>query len=289
MQVNNIPHTAVLSKPFDNSDSLEARKQKLYQASKDLESIFLYHMLQTMRKTVPDNSDSGGVAGTGFGEDVYMQMFDQELASKMAGTGKRSLADMLYSSLEKILEKQSGIIPETKAVNTLIEPVRKPINLKIKNITSENNKPDKLNLPQKNRSVNDFEPIIRKAARKYDLDPKLLESVIKAESGGDPAAVSPAGAKGLMQLMDTTAEEVGVRDIFDPEENILGGARYLRQMLNRFGDIRTALAAYNAGPGTVEKYGGVPPYKETRDYINKILGRPKTETAELIVAAKENI
>ena len=144
-----------------------------------------------------------------------------------------------------------------------------------------------LTLPKRGEPIGAFKPIIHRAAQKYDLDPELLESIIKAESGGNPGAVSPAGAKGLMQLMDTTAEEVGVKDVFNPEENILGGAKYLRRMMDRFGDVKTALAAYNAGPGTVEKYGGVPPYKETRDYINKILGQEKTEPAGQILAAKE--
>lgn len=287
MQVNTIAQAVATSTTPNASDTLEARKQKLYQASKDLESIFLYHMLQSMRKTVPDNSDGVGAAGSGFGKDVYTQMFDQELASKMAGTGQRSLADILYGNLEKVLERQSGMIPETKEVNTLIEPVKKPLNLKIRNLPLERDVPEKLMPPGRSEPVRNFGPIIRQAAIKYDLDPQLLESVIKAESGGDPEAVSPAGAKGLMQLTDTTAVEVGVTDVFDPEENIMGGAKYLRQMLNRFGDIRTALAAYNAGPGTVKKHGGVPPYQETQNYINKIMGQSETEPADPILAAKE--
>ncbi len=110
------------------------------------------------------------------------------------------------------------------------------------------------------------------AARKYDLPEKLVRSVIRHESNFDPTAVSPAGAQGLMQLMPGTARELGVKDPFDIRQNIDGGARYLRQMFDQFdGDWRKALAAYNAGPGTVRKYGGVPPYPETRRYVRKVM------------------
>ena len=113
---------------------------------------------------------------------------------------------------------------------------------------------------------------IKQAAKQYKLPEKLIQNVIRAESNFRADAVSPAGAQGLMQLMPATAKELGVEDPFDVRQNIDGGARYLRQMLNRFGgDIRLALAAYNAGPGTVIKYNGNVPYRETQTYIKKIL------------------
>jgi hypothetical protein len=113
---------------------------------------------------------------------------------------------------------------------------------------------------------------IRTAARKYNLPEKLIASVIRAESNFQADAVSPAGAQGLMQLMPATARELGVDDPFDVRQNIDGGAGYLRQMMDRFGgDVRLALAAYNAGPGTVEKYNGNVPYRETQDYIERVL------------------
>ncbi len=113
---------------------------------------------------------------------------------------------------------------------------------------------------------------IQNAAGKYNLPEKLIESVIQAESNFQVNAVSPAGAQGLMQLMPTTAKELGVEDPFDVRQNIDGGACYLRRMLDRFGgDVRLALAAYNAGPGTVEKYNGNVPYRETQNYIERVL------------------
>ncbi|TAK31932.1 MAG: lytic transglycosylase domain-containing protein [Chloroflexota bacterium] len=118
-----------------------------------------------------------------------------------------------------------------------------------------------------------FGDLIAEATRRYNLPSGLLPSVIKAESGFNPRAVSPAGAKGLMQLMDGTARTLGVRDSFDPAQNIDGGARFLRQLLDRYGgDVRRALAAYNAGPGAVDRYGGIPPYPETQTYVSRILG-----------------
>jgi soluble lytic murein transglycosylase-like protein len=111
-----------------------------------------------------------------------------------------------------------------------------------------------------------------KEARRINLDPKLVRAVIYVESGENPKAVSPKGAMGLMQLMPGTARDLGVEDPMRPRENIRGGVQYLSQMLDRFGgDVRLALAAYNAGPGAVEKFGGVPPYPETQDFVKKVL------------------
>ncbi|MGI9860096.1 lytic transglycosylase domain-containing protein [Moorella naiadis] len=117
-----------------------------------------------------------------------------------------------------------------------------------------------------------MQDLIGPIAARYNLSPELLRGIVTAESGFDPRAVSPAGAIGLMQLMPATARALGVNDPFDPAANLDGGARYLRQLLDRFqGDTRLALAAYNAGPGAVERYHGVPPYKETRSYIQRVL------------------
>jgi soluble lytic murein transglycosylase-like protein len=114
------------------------------------------------------------------------------------------------------------------------------------------------------------------AARRHKLDPALVLALVQVESAFQPRAVSPKGARGLTQLMPGTARELGVKDAFDPEQNLDGGARYLRQLLTRYGgDLKRALAAYNAGPGAVDRHQGVPPYRETRQYVRRVLEKYK--------------
>jgi soluble lytic murein transglycosylase-like protein len=117
-----------------------------------------------------------------------------------------------------------------------------------------------------------FDSLVQQAAKKHGVDPTLISAVTKAESGFNPKAVSRAGAKGLMQLMDGTAKMLGVTDSFDPAQNVEGGTKFLAEMLKRFKKPELALAAYNAGPGAVAKHGGVPPFKETQTYVKKVLG-----------------
>jgi soluble lytic murein transglycosylase-like protein len=118
-----------------------------------------------------------------------------------------------------------------------------------------------------------FQNLITAAATKYGLDPALLAGVVKQESNFNPNAGSRAGAKGLCQLMDATARRLGVTDSFDPAQSLDGGAKFLSGLMKQFhGDQSLALAAYNAGPGAVQKYGGIPPYQETQRYIPKVLG-----------------
>ncbi len=116
-----------------------------------------------------------------------------------------------------------------------------------------------------------IQALIEKYSKNEHLETKLVQAVIQVESAYKVRAVSHKGAQGLMQLMPETAEELGVEDVFDAEENIRGGTRYLRRLLNRFGRLDLALAAYNAGPSAVAKYRGVPPYDETRRYVQKVL------------------
>jgi soluble lytic murein transglycosylase-like protein len=118
----------------------------------------------------------------------------------------------------------------------------------------------------------DLNDVVNEASGRYRLDPDLVNSVIKAESGFNVRAVSRKGAQGLMQLMPGTASQLGVPNAFDPEANVDGGARYLRELLERYNfDLVKALAAYNAGTKRVEQYGGLPPYYETRAYVRRIV------------------
>lgn len=134
-----------------------------------------------------------------------------------------------------------------------------------------------------------LQELIRYYGDYYQVDPVLIGLIMEQESGYDPFALSPAGAMGLMQLMPDTAWMLGVDDPWNPEENIEGGVRYFAQQMDRFGRIEYALAAYNAGPGAVEKWGGVPPYPETVEYVNTIMGRYMAETEETIEPAEEEV
>lgn len=144
--------------------------------------------------------------------------------------------------------------------------------------------------PEKSRPVADLTQVVNSASATYRLDPDLVNSVIHAESGFNSRAVSRRGAQGLMQLMPGTAGRLGVTNPFDPEANVTGGTRYLRQLLERYNfDLVKALAAYNAGPLRVEQYRGVPPFRETRAYVAKVVreyNRKKIEQDKQAARAK---
>ncbi len=123
-----------------------------------------------------------------------------------------------------------------------------------------------------NTASTSLDAIFQKASEKYDVPVSLLKAIGKAESNFNPNAVSGAGAQGVMQLMPATAKSLGVTNSFDAEQNIMGGAKYIKQMLDRYdGNTKLALAAYNAGSGNVQKYGGIPPFKETQNYVKKVM------------------
>ena len=134
-----------------------------------------------------------------------------------------------------------------------------------------------------NRPPQSYDAIIAKAARKHGVSSALIRSVIQAESAFDPTAISPKGAKGLMQIMPCNFKALAIRDPFNPHQNIMGGTRYLKQMLQRYdNNMKLALAAYNAGPGAVDHYNqNVPPFDETRAYVNKVIRLYKTNKRSL--------
>ncbi|WP_039938492.1 lytic transglycosylase domain-containing protein [Leptospira terpstrae] len=122
----------------------------------------------------------------------------------------------------------------------------------------------------RNTKPNDILGTIESIAKSQGMDPNLVKAMVKAESDFKPKAVSPKGAMGLMQLMPETAESLGVTDPFDPEDNIGGGVKFLKGLMKEFKDPEKAIAAYNAGPGAVKRYKGIPPYEETQKYVNKV-------------------
>lgn len=134
--------------------------------------------------------------------------------------------------------------------------------------------------------ASDLPALLSTAGWRHGLDPALLKSMIAEESNFNSRAVSPKGARGLMQLMPQTGQLLGVKDTFNAAENIQGGAQYIRSLLERYsGDLAKALAAYNAGPATVDRYGGIPPYAETQDYVRRVITRFNREKTKQKTAA----
>lgn len=158
-------------------------------------------------------------------------------------------------------EQPINSLDDTKPLSVVFQPGAAPSRLSVQGA------------PSSVRSrIMALSPLINQAAREANVDSALLMAVIDVESGGNPQAVSPKGATGLMQLMPGTGMRHGASDLFDPLQNIGAGARYLKQLMNQFGDLQIALAAYNAGEGAVQKYGGqIPPFEETRNYVPRVI------------------
>ncbi len=251
----------------DTSKS-DDEKAKIHKAAKGFEAIFINMMLKEMKKAMLEEKESDLNFGADTLEGYIDLMFAEQVASTNGGIG---IADMIYEHLTG--ERLKPQIQKREFLNLDFSHT-KPV----KNIIKENI--EKLNAELKAKvpeyvtdRISQYREIIKRAGEKFGIPESLIEAVITAESAGKNNAVSKAGAKGLMQLMDSTAKSLGVRNPFDPEQNIMGGSLYLRQMLDKFdGNIELALAAYNAGPGNVIKYGGIPPFKETTAYIKRIKG-----------------
>ncbi len=281
--------------------SPEARKARLRKVSKEFEAFFTYYMLKAMRKTVPEGSltDQAPFSGKA-GKDIFTDLFDMELSRKMPSGKGNSIADILYRSMEKLVEAESGASGvEIRPLQQQSEPVPLPRNMfhnvsrpiRLYDISAGRKRPMALEGSSRAAGAGSivarYGKHINEAAARTSLDPALILSVIKAESNGDPRAVSRAGARGLMQLVDSTAADYQVEQVFDPRENIMAGSRYLRDLVDRFGDLRLALAAYNAGPENVTRYQGVPPFKETRDYVDKVLTTMRTLRTRTVVNSQK--
>lgn len=248
-----------------HGDSTSIDEAKAASVARGFESLFLHELYKTMRQAMLDSSQDD--AELGFGADLLHTIGGMELAEQLARTGRGiGIAQMVYRFLTgngdiPAITKQPPTLQHHAATSTLPPPPEPE-----QQTSATTSAPPTRLLERLAR----LDSTIERAATAHDVPPWLIKAVIAAESAGDPTAVSRAGAKGLMQLMDGTARDLGVKDAFDPEQNIWGGTRYLRVMLDRFGSIPLALAAYNAGPGAVERYGGIPPYSETQNYIRRV-------------------
>ncbi|MGC8957536.1 MAG: transglycosylase SLT domain-containing protein [Candidatus Kapaibacteriota bacterium] len=254
-----------LSKAKKNKLSKEEKKG-IEKAARNFEGMFMYLVFKGMRKAMLTNL-ADDEKNEDFGGDILTDLSLMEVTNHLVKYGKGTgIANMIYKELtgENLMPKEISVQSlETKAKS--FPAVERKISTKNYQYLG---KVQPLSLEGR---ISKYNSIIEDTAKKYNLSPALLKSIIAAESAGNPTAISRAGAKGLMQLIDSTAKYVGVNNVFDPAENIDGGAKYLRQMLDTFdGNLELALAAYNAGPSNVVKYNGVPPYKETQSYILRI-------------------
>lgn len=256
----------------------EREKADLQKAAVQFEGVFLNTLLKAMRQTVPENDLFNGGGATKF----YRQMHDAEIAKSLAtSNGGLGIADMIVRQLS-IKENEGELKPGE--MGPVLGPAAPRAIARYQHLAQAG--PDISARQRLARLAADqgaavadtlqrFRPDLESAARNSGLDPALLLAVVMEESGGDPAARSAKGAQGLMQLMPETARELGVNNPVNPAQNLHGGARYLAEMLEKFsGQLDVALAAYNAGPGTVERLGGkVPDYPETQKYVKKVMER----------------
>ena len=251
----------------------------LKQVAKQFESLFYGQLLASLRSSVPDNP----FWGQGSGTKIYQQMHDEQMADRLADAGGLGIADLIIRQLGSSVSGGDGDAPARIPTQGPPLPPSLAPQAGVGAYRRQGEAGERIAaMVRLRRQAEDlggavadtlgrYQGEIGAAAERTNLHPGLVLAVVMAESGGDPDALSPKGARGLMQLMPETAREVGVADAADPQQNLHGGSRYLARMLQRFdGDLDHALAAYNAGPGAVERAGGVPEYPETQRYVAKV-------------------
>jgi Rod binding domain-containing protein len=254
-------------------------QEGLKKAAEQFESVFLNTLMKAMRRTVPDNKLFNSSGPTKF----YQQMQDAEMAKGLGtGHGGMGIADMIVRQFQNTDPADDGNQPT--ANHPPLDPLPPVALQRYRSQGPVNGEVAarlrlRVQAEQQGTAVADtlqrFENEITQSARDCSLDPALILAVVMEESGGDPLAQSPKGAQGLMQLMPGTAQELGVKDSTSPSQNIAGGSLYLSRLLHRYGGkLDLALAAYNAGPGNVDKAGGkVPNFSETVRYVDRVQNR----------------
>jgi soluble lytic murein transglycosylase-like protein len=235
-------------------------KTKIAKAAKQFESLLTSMMLKSMTATT-----NGMFGEDSLGGDYFDTIFESQLADHITKGKGMGVADVLFKKLTGEV-----MTPDLKLNLKSINPLREKPKISLNNLErSSVINPSNQSLNRLSR----FENIITEASDKFGIDKNLIRSVILAESAANDKAISTAKAKGLMQLIDSTAKDMGVRNVWDPRENIMGGTKYLAGLLRQYnGDVKLALAGYNAGPGNVQKYEGIPPFEETKNYITRVMG-----------------
>ncbi len=236
----------------------EAKAQKV---AKEFESIFASMMLKSMRgSNEPFEND---FLPNDLGQKIYTEMLDDEYGKLMSNHSTLGLANLV---LQQIRKNDKSSVPSLQMLAGL--KLQKWM-IDNKFLARPKTELDADDLVSK---ISRYGGVIQTAADLYGVEPNLIAAVIIQESGGNPNAISSKGAKGLMQLMDSTARELGVGEVYNPAQNIFAGTRYLARMLERYnGDESLALASYNAGPAAVDSYKGIPPYDETQKYVAGVL------------------
>ncbi len=230
--------------------------KRLKQISKDFEAMFLSFMLKSFMKISSEEKSLFG--GDNFGADILDGVFLFEISRHIAKNGKFGIAELVLRQLESKELKNW----DKHEVNKNISNDKAIQKMKVSAVYGK---------PLMER-IGKFDEIIKKASSEFNVPEELIKAIIAVESSGNALAISPKEAKGLMQLVDSTAQFVGVKNVWHPVENIYGGVKYLRYLLDKFnGDIKLALAGYNAGPENVLKFDGIPPFPETIEYVSKVV------------------
>jgi soluble lytic murein transglycosylase-like protein len=238
----------------------ESRVHLIRKTAQEFGSLFVTMMIKEMRKGSFEND----FMPESFGQKLYTEMLDEKYAEQISEHSLKSFSDLIVKQLEAT---------ENATDFSALSSIKNSLNSqRFAEFTTGNSTPSDISVEQLTTKVDKWSSLIENASKTFNIDSSLIKAIIIKESSGNQNAVSPAGAKGLMQLMDSTALELGVFNSFSPEENITGGTKYLAEMLKRFnGNVPFALASYNAGPSAVERYNGIPPYRETQEYVRDVL------------------
>ncbi len=263
LQIQSLPGSSAASGAADS------HRASLRHACREFESLFLNMILKKMDQGVERNSLFSG----GAGEAMFRDMLFEQYGNKMAEARQLGLAEQLETEMARRYQ-----LPDTEGESStpITQITRK---MRLKKLEQYQQQQSSIEDQILHSRLKPFKESVQDAAKKFNLPPQLIQAVIMTESGGNPNAVSPSGAQGLMQIMPDTAKWLSLENPFNPHENILKGSEYLAKLLDQFDHkLDLALAAYNAGPTRVKEYGGVPPFQETVRYVEKVQSYQKKLT-----------